>query len=54
MGPQCLVVLTGFDCTPFYGPIQGCATGQGMVFLLSVLNRLQFHVSLLKRVHNFT
>ena len=40
MAPQCPVILTGFDCTPFYGPIQGCATGQGMVFVLSVLNRI--------------
>ena len=35
-------------------PIRGCATGQGMVFGLSVLNRVVISCeSVLKRVYNF-
>ena len=35
-------------------PIRGCAAGQGVVFVLSVLNRVyNSHDSVLNRVYNF-
>ena len=40
--------------TPLYRPIRGCTAGQGMVFVLSVLNRVYDFVRVCpKQVYNF-
>ena len=42
------------ELTPLYRPIRGCTAGQGMVFVLSVLNRVYDFVRVCpKQVYNF-
>ena len=54
---NCLLSLGGGGWYSLIWPTQGCAAGQGMVFVLSVLNRIyslaQVCHTVINRVYNF-